>query len=71
MHYLELKYEEIGKKLSLMTSQIQTMMAYGDGMAMPLIISMDTSGSTMAKYKGRFDLAIAQYERSQFPQLTI
>ena len=42
------------------------MMAYGDGMAMPLIISMDTSGSTMAKYKEGvfdFDTINAQYRK--------
>ena len=44
----------------------KTMMAYGDGMAMPLIISMDTSGSTMAKYKEGvydFDTINAQYRK--------
>ena len=43
-----------------------TMMADGDGMAMPLIISMDTSGSTMVKYKEGvfdFDTINAQYRK--------
>jgi len=44
----------------------KTMMAYGDGMDMPLIISLDTSGSTMVKYKEGvfdFDTINAQYRK--------
>lgn len=70
LHYLDIQNygSEIVEKNweSYDKPKYKTMMAYGDGMAMPLIISMDTSGSTMAKYKEGvfdFDTINAQYRK--------